>query len=212
MKFFIGIYLVLIGVKGFAFETNWKEVSNKEGVIVSTSEVEGSSVKGFRGETIMEDSIGRILHVLMDDKHHKEWIKRLKRSIVLEELSDGEAIVYQEIELPWPMKNRDFVFWGKIERPIEDKIVLKMKSVEHKDAPETTGIRGDLKESKYLLTRLEKFKTKIEVEVITDPKGMIPKWLVNMIQAKWPIKTFKAIQKELTKNYVKEYSLPPITN
>jgi len=213
MKYLIiYVFSFFIEVKGFAQDLVWKEISNKDGVKVSTAEVSGSKVKGFRGETIIGDSLERILFVLMDDEHHKEWVKRLKFSRALEQITKYEAVMYQEIEMPWPLKNRDFVFWGKIERPEDKKLVLKMKSVEHKDAPKTVGIRGLLLQSQYVLTSLDKFKTKVEVEILTDPKGLIPKWLVNMIQARWPYKTFKAIEKQLKKNYVKDYQLPPITN
>ncbi len=209
MKYLFGLTF-LIALNGYSLGPEWTEVSNKDGIKVSTANFEGSSVKGFRGETIMNDSIERILFVIMDDEHRHEWVKRLKYSKVLEEKSKYEAIMYQEIALPWPLKNRDFVFWGKIERPRDNKVILKIKSVKHKDAPKTVGVRGELLLSKYELTSLGKLKTKVEVEILTDPKGMIPKWLVNMIQSKWPYKTFKAIKKQLEKDYVKEYPLPPV--
>ncbi|RLA65442.1 MAG: hypothetical protein DRQ88_03160 [Epsilonproteobacteria bacterium] len=209
MKYFIGLVLFFIMMNGFALDPVWEEISNKDGIKVYTASVPGTTVKGFKGETIMNDSIEKILYVIMDDEHRSKWVKRLKVSKMLEEISDYEAIMYQEIELPWPLKNRDFVFWGKIERPEKGKVILKMKSVKHKDAPKTVGIRGELLLSKYVLTSLGKSKTKIEVEILTDPKGLIPKWLVNMIQAQWPYKTFKAIGRQLKKDYTKEYSLPP---
>ena len=96
----------------------------------------------------MNDSMGRILYVIMDDEHRREWVKRLRVSKVLEVITDYEAVMYQEIAMPWPLKNRDFVFWGKIERPHKSKMILKMKSVEHKDAPKTVGIRAELYLSK----------------------------------------------------------------
>jgi hypothetical protein len=38
-------------------------------------------------------------------------------------------------------------------------------------------------------------KTTLEVEVHTDPKGMLPSWLVNIIQKKWPSKTLLTLAK-----------------
>ena len=45
-------------------------------------------------------------------------------------------------------------------------------------------------------------KTKIEVEVITDPKGLIPTWIINMVQKSWPVKSIG--------NLVKRASQPDI--
>ena len=39
-------------------------------------------------------------------------------------------------------------------------------------------------------------KTKVEVEVHTNPKGMLPSWLVNMIQKNWPKKTLNGLIRE----------------
>jgi hypothetical protein len=44
-----------------------------------------------------------------------------------------------------------------------------------------------------------KTKTKLTVEVHTDPKGMLPSWLVNAIQKGWPSKTLNGLVKRARK-------------
>ncbi|MFI5389926.1 MAG: hypothetical protein ACHQYQ_01090, partial [Bacteriovoracales bacterium] len=75
-------------------------------------------------------------------------------------------------------------------------------------APKTTGVRGELIESKYVLTPMGPSKTKLEVEIVCDPKGMIPTWLVNLIQKSWPRKTITALMKQLEKPDVASFILP----
>jgi len=41
--------------------------------------------------------------------------------------------------------------------------------------------------------------------VIADPKGMIPKWMVNMFQKDWPLSTLRAIRLQVKKTDVFEH-------
>ena len=41
---------------------------------------------------------------------------------------------------------------------------------------------------------LSKETTKVEVVIHVDPRGAIPKWLVNFIQKNWPYKFLKRIE------------------
>ena len=42
---------------------------------------------------------------------------------------------------------------------------------------------------------LDAGRTKVEVEVFTDPKGALPAWLINLIQKDWPWKTIDGLVK-----------------
>ena len=46
-------------------------------------------------------------------------------------------------------------------------------------------------------------KTRIMVEVITDPKGSLPAWLINLIQKDWPYNTISALKKRAKKGDIK---------
>jgi hypothetical protein len=126
----------------------------------------------------------------------------------LEQVGPFEYVIYQEFHLPWPMKNRDFVYRGKAIRENDGRVVLTLRSEEHKDAPKTAGVRAELKESRYIITPIGKFKSKLEVEILSDPKGGIPVWLVNLIQKSWPEKTLGAIKAQVEKPFVTESALP----
>jgi hypothetical protein len=48
----------------------------------------------------------------------------------------------------------------------------------------------------------------VTLEIHSDPKGWIPKWIVNMVQRTYPIKLFKALKKQLKKSFVGKSPLP----
>ncbi len=43
------------------------------------------------------------------------------------------------------------------------------------------------------------------VEIHADPKGSVPKWLVNLFQKGWPRNTIEGIRKQAAKADVKEH-------
>ena len=86
-----------------------------------------------------------------------------------------------------------------------------MNSLDWPNGPKTVGVRAELKKSLYTLTPMGANMTKVEVEILSDPKGLIPKWLVNLIQKSWPHKTLMAIKAQVEKPFVKPIALPKAT-
>ena len=190
---------------------DWEEINDKDGVKVFRKEVAGSDVVAFKGDTIADGSVARILWILVDNEHRIEWVDRLYENKELERVSAHEYIVYQAFKLPIFISNRDYVYRGKAKRVNgTDQVELHLASTVHPKAPETIGVRANLINSRYLLTPVDGGKrTRIEVEIHTDPRGLLPTWLVNLIQKSWPLKTLKGIKAQLKKPHVKDYPLPP---
>jgi len=207
--FRILVMALFFGLNAYAsIGPNWMPLGEQNGISAYKTEVPGTKVVGFRGETMVYASAEKVMHVLLDNDHRKDWVDRLSVSKVLEQTSPFEYVIYQEFNLPWPMKNRDFVYRGKAERDEQGRVILTLKSEEYKNAPKTTGVRAELKESRYIITPIGKFKSKLEVEILSDPKGGIPSWLVNLIQKNWPTKTLSAIKAQVEKSFVAEAPLP----
>lgn len=209
------IYLILsvfiISLGSNAALSNWQKINDEDGIVVSKNKIEGTPVVGFRGQTIMDAPLEKILHVLLDNEHRKDWVDRLKVSRILERQSNFEYIIYQEFKLPWPLSNRDFIYKGKaVRNAANGQVTLEMSSIDYPQGPKTVGVRADLKKSIYRLTPMGPNKTQVEVEILSDPKGLIPNWLVNLIQKSWPLKTLRAIRNQLDLPYVKLAELPPV--
>ena len=184
-----------------ALDLNWNEVYAAEGVTVYRAEAENTKFFAFKGETVYDAEIGKVLHVLLDNEHRVEWVGRLYFNEVLESESPYDYVLYQAFELPAMFANRDYVYHGTVTEDDAGVLTLQMNSIEHDKAPETVGVRANLINSRYLLTPLEDGKTRIEVEILTDPKGWMPAWLVNIIQKSWPVDTLNGIRSQFDKDY-----------
>ena len=192
----------------FAGTHKWEKVMIKDGISVFKAKLKNSPLVGFRGEAIIEAPIGKVIHVLVDNDRRKEWVDRLVNSKLIDKPGTYRQTVYQEFSAPWPVSNRDFVYSGGIFKvPNSNQIKLDFKSIEHPNAPKTAGVRGHLQRGLYLVTPISKNKTKIEVELISDPKGLIPSWIVNLVQKSWPYKTITAIRSQVKKPFVKDIDI-----
>ena len=193
-----------------AFAGDWEQINDEAGVKVSKMSVEGSPLVAFKGETTFEQPIRRVLHVLLDNEHREEWVGRLYTNHIVERTTDFDYVLYQAFELPAIFSDRDYVYHGVCTEDAETGVVtLAMQSIEHEKAPETVGVRAELLNSKYVLTPSEDgSSTHVVVEIHTDPKGMMPNWLTNMIQKDWPVDTLNGIRGQFGKDHMGEHALP----
>jgi len=190
----------------------WQEIYEKDDVTVSKMDVEGSPFVAFKGDTVVDGEVDQVLYVLMDNDHRIEWVDRLYDNYILERTSPHDYVLYQAFELPAIFANRDYVYRGVVTRDADSGVVtLKMSSVEHPEAPETVGVRANLVNSQYVLTpQGDGSKTRIEVEIMTDPEGYMAAWLVNLIQRSWPVDTLNGLRGQIDKPFTGRYPLPGV--
>ena len=192
-----------------AHATDWKEIYTQDGVTVSKATVPGTKLVAFKGDTVMDYPVSEVLAVLLDNGHRKEWVDRLYENRVLQLDSDFDYVIYQAFELPAIFSNRDYVYHAVTTRDAASgAVTMSMESTTHPDAPETVGVRAELVNSKYLLTPIPEGGTRVEVEILTDPKGSMPTWIVNLIQRSWPLDTLKGIRTMLGAGWVTPHALP----
>jgi hypothetical protein len=198
MLFTIFSFLLHLNSLFADFNPDWKKIETKDNVEIFRGDIIGSKIVAFRGASVIGASMPKVLSVIHDVSRMKEWMSDIKEVKLLERTSQFEKIEYNRTKAPWPLSDRDFVYETKInvDKALKSVEIL-IKSIEHKDAPEVKGvIRGELFKSRYFLKSLNGGEdTYLEVEILADPKGSVPKWVVNLFQSKWPVATVNGIRK-----------------
>ncbi|MDQ3232775.1 MAG: START domain-containing protein [Pseudobdellovibrionaceae bacterium] len=191
------IILALGVMSHFAFAgSKWELVSEKDGIKVYRMEVPGSPLVAFKGVKLMPVSITKVAQVILDEdtEKKKEWIDMIKDFKIIEKGST-ESVTYSAYDLPWPLEDRDYIVHSQLKIDNEaNQIVIELKSTEHPKSPQTIGVRAQLTRSMYKLVPKPGRTTEVTVEIQTDPKGDLPKWLVNVIQKGWPSNTLKKME------------------
>jgi hypothetical protein len=202
------LLVTVLGASALAQASHWQQLDDEDGVKVYSKDIPNSPLVAFRGETVVKAPIGKLLWVLADNTHRTAWVDRLQRSLVLEASGSYDYVVYQHFSLPFPISDRDYVYRGHARSGKGGSVVLEMQSVDHPKAPATIGVRARLVQSRYELIPLAADRTRVIVEIQTDPKGSLPSWLVNLIQESWPMKTLLALRAEVKKPYVGSLTVP----
>ncbi|MBN1612424.1 MAG: hypothetical protein JW940_37685 [Polyangiaceae bacterium] len=180
----------------------WEKIDEDDGIRVFRKEVPGSPLVAFRGEGMVHSPIEKILWVIADDVHRAEWTDRLEKSRVLEQRSQSESVIYQHYSMPFPVSDRDYVYYGRATRNRAGGVTIDLRSVTHPKAPPTVGVRAKLMFGRYVLLPKGPSATYVVVEMHTDPMGSIPSWLVNLVQKSWPMNTIQGLRSQVNKPFV----------
>lgn len=192
----------------------WEQFDEEDGIRMFRRDVPGSDVVALRGEGFIAAPISRVASVLVDRKRSTEWIDRLVKTKLLRQISDTESVEWDHIKTPTPLKDRDFVFKTSITTDVTKKrVTFSYTSVTDPLAPETDDyVRGTFRGGKFELTMASRKNadgtvtrgTIVNAEVEVDPKGSVPKFIVNMVQKSWPHTTLTALRKQVAKPDIKD--------
>lgn len=208
MKRALALLSILVLGVGSAFagralaDTPWESVADEDGIHVWRREREGSPLVAFKGEALVQAPIARVAMVLHDNKRAGEWVADAVEFRIVEQISPAERIEYNRTTAPWPVKDRDFVFRACLEvDPAHRTLLYRLRSVVDPRVPEDDdkAVRGELTNSSYLLEALDDSRTRVTVEIECDPRGSIPKWVVNLAQKGWPRATLEGIRRQVAK-------------
>jgi len=208
--------LLSLPTVAFAEGTNggpgWEYVKTDRDVEVYRKEVPGSGVVAFKGVTTANLPIGQLLAVFNDPSERKNWVDRYAEHVTIEK-GQYQELYWIHFGLPWPVSDRDYVLEAKgIADEATRTFKVKIKSVTSpKKGEDDCCVRATAIGTYYEFTALPGAKkTKIVVEVHTDPKGALPNWLVNLIQKSWPSKTLGGLVEHTAK--IKKAPLPEFAN
>jgi uncharacterized protein YndB with AHSA1/START domain len=179
----------------------WELVGTKDDIVSYRREVPGSPVIAIRGEAVVDASIVRVVSVLMDSARLPQWMDRLAETRRIRTQGERHYVEYSRANVPFPLTDRDFVVESRVETDTAKKqVLLKAHSVVDASAPVNGLVRGEVLSSIFTLTPLDHGqRTRVVAEVHTDPKGSIPKWLVNLTQKSWAHTTIMGLRAQVRK-------------
>lgn len=177
-------------------EAKWDLVKNKKGVKVYTRKVEGIAFKEFKGILNVKASLASLVALVTDVEVSPQWLANCSKSELLKQISPQETYVYSLSKAPWPVKNRDAIVHNAISQDKDTRVVTIKQ----------TG-KPDYIEKKKGITRVKRIQgfwqftpqkdghVEIIYQVLSDPGGQIPVWLVNSSLASQPYQTLLKMQK-----------------
>lgn len=181
---------------------------DSNGIKVYSCNVEGSKIKGIKAIFELEADFDQVVSVIYDVPSYTTWQYHMVSAKLVSSGND-ELTYYSEISAPWPVSNRDLVVKLKFNYNANAQVL----EVNGEGIPATIPLVQDIVriphfKAKWMITKIEAGKLRVEYTLDVDIGGSIPAWLINMAQAEGPFETFTNLKERLKlKQYEgKEYS------
>jgi START domain len=187
------MFLCSIVTMGSA-KAQWELVKDENGIKVFLRTVPGSKIKEFKGVTNINSSLDSIVAVLDDTEACPKWVHNCKDPVKLSEISFNEGYVYQVIDFPFPVKDRDLILHSVMTQNADTKqVTIRLVAVPDYIS-ETKNLRIKRSDGFYLLKPLPDGSIEVAWQHHTEPGGGIPKWLVNSLLVDTPFKTLRNLR------------------
>jgi hypothetical protein len=199
-KLFVALFVLTVVTNSASAQTDWKLSSNKEGIKVYTSLVPGSKIKAIKVVSTLDATPSELVAMVMDIKNSPQWVYHTKSAVLVKQISPSELYYYSEVNLPWPVANRDFVAHLTATQDPDTKVVTIAGPVVQGLVPEKKGIvRIAHSNGRWTITPTGNGQIDVEYSIFVDPGGDLPSWLVNMFATEGPLQIFRNLKLELQK-------------
>jgi ribosome-associated toxin RatA of RatAB toxin-antitoxin module len=168
----------------------WHLKKYEQGISVYTRHAEHSKLKELRSDFQVKTSLSSIVALLNDFESYPDWVYHCEKSYAALKISDKEFIQYQSVKAPWPVENRDIVIHKKFTQDPITKVVIQRINGMPDYLPNVAGhIRVKVFKATWIITPLKGGMVNLEYQLLVDPSGSLPLWLVNLAVVDGPFDT-----------------------
>ena len=177
-------------------EPPWTLAKDEQGIQVYTRKIEGIDIIEFKGITRIKSSMAGLLALIRDIEATPQWVANCTESKVLKRINANETYTYSFSKAPWPVKDRDAVVHNVISLDQETSVITvrqtgKPDFIEAKEKV----IRVQRLEGFWQFTPKEEGQIEVLYQLLSDPGGAIPAWLINASMVSQPYDTLRAMKK-----------------
>ncbi len=122
-RYLFSLLLLLSTVVPLRAQSDWKYLTEKQGIKVYSRSVAGSKIKALKVECVLNTTPAALVALLLDVPAAEQWVSHTKSCVLLRQVSPAELYYYSEVSLPWPLENRDFVAHVKVSQDKASKVV-----------------------------------------------------------------------------------------
>ncbi len=192
MKLLISMMLILT-ISLSANEDQWNQVRDRNNIQIYNRSIEGINFKEFMGEAKIEAPLEDIMRIFDDVELGTYWIENVDQMKKIEEVDENISYTYTYSKAPWPVKDRDAVVYNE---KITDGNTVTI--IQQARPDKLGGVEGAVRvpfiESSWVFTQ-EEDRVHVRYQVLTDPGGRLPAWLINKVSVSQPYETLLGLKK-----------------
>ena len=195
MKIYIALFCLFFFTP-LSAQKEWKLKKDKNDIQVYTKSIDSSKLKAYKVEMTVESSLDKVKNIIIDGNQLHLWNYKAIDSKLLEKTSESEYLIWMALDLPWPLRNRDFVSWLNLQRISKDVIRINLTAASDKYEVQEGYLRMTNFKGYWLLEQ-KGTMVKITHQMHGDPSGNLPSWFVNSMIAKAPYNNFIALRERV---------------
>lgn len=178
-------------------QSEWELRKEDEGIKVYTRDIEGSKIQEYKAVAIVDGKLSSVIAVMKDIKNYPDFLKNLIETRLIE-ATDTFQLHYLINKTPWPVTNRDGVFSSVFSQRYDTKQVKMTVKLEKDYVLENKQcVRMEEAKGFWLFFPLDTDKVEITYQMLIDPGGSIPVWILNAFIVNAPIDDLKAIRERV---------------
>lgn len=197
MKKVAAMLACLLPVLSGMAQDDWELKKEDDGIKVYTKYMEGSDIKAFRAEAVMEGKLSNFVAVLKDVASYDKLFETNTYEDLIEQ-TDTSLLYYSRTGVPWPLKDRDGVYSTTFSQHYGTKAVtVNVRSVEGVRPVEDDYVRIHSANGKWMFFPVDYNKVEVIFQMQADPGGNLPAWIINMFLVDTPLKDMKNMQERV---------------
>ncbi len=179
---------------------DWKMIKETEQCTVYTRLSALSSIKEVKVVATFDTEVDKFMSVLNNVPAYTDWVYKCGKARRLKTITKNEFIYYVTSDVPFPMKDRDIIIHSKqwFDPEIQGYRTRSVGLPAFIDE-EAKYVRVPMLSSNWAIQPTEDDKVKVEYQILTEPGGSLPIWLVNLAITSGPLKTMKGLAKYLAR-------------
>ena len=190
------LYFILIVLPALIFaQDDWEIKKENDDITVYTRPSQTNDFDEYKATTTVDFSMSAFLNVMWDVEAYPTWIPNMKYSKLLDKKDDTVQIYYSSLKVPFPYENRDVVYYNKfVMDSAKQHLTIHIKALPDYIEKKDGLVRMPSGNGKWEVQSKGDGKLEVSLQMLVDPGGNIPAWLVNHFIANSPYQTLKNLK------------------
>ena len=188
----------------------WKLISDRNGIQVYSRHTDNSRLKTFKGVTeVSYDDEYTAIALFNDYDAYPKWLHLIDGAAEINREGALDRNLRLTTHLPWPVADREAVVRSNVvmkTTPEEETLTVYIENrpdliPENSDYVRFPEIQGFLRAK-----RLPDNRAEVTYQVVLDPGGYVPAWLVNILMRDAPYFTLEKVRRIIKRpEYIGHY-------
>lgn len=174
---------------------DWKLERNEAGIAVYSKPSTNRGIKELKIITAIKCDIQKLVTILDDLANAKRYMDSYKVSKTLVHENKYSRWDYVEVNMPWPLSNRDIVInHSHTFDPTTQTYTSRMKSNPSYIAVKKGIVRLKHMQGGWIIKSTGERSVAIEYHILLDPGENIPAWIINLFVVDVPFNTISKLR------------------